>query len=317
MSSPIPEISASLVPFGFLAVIMVAANLYLLTLAFPRRGGTPHFGTVVVVVGVWFMTSILWLALVYAVLSPGDASTVSVFIAGNSMMGVFGAWLIAVFYRAEEKRLPRYGWFWPAFFSLLIVGAELLMGVAFVLALAGPGGYATTGWVGFGSLVRDAVGSVWFSWAMLANMALLLAWLPLPRPERLQLAGLAASAALGPWVVRGDAPALAAMGGLMVGVLGLAMWTGSRETPPTVSYVRTAAGVAGAYAAMTVAGLAGVLAPSAFGGTLPFAVTTTVVMAGELIYLGRWALGRPPPPTASPAPTGDLHGAPASAPARA
>lgn len=301
MNPGVPPWSDGLVPFVILAAAMVGANLYLLTQALPRRGPTPHFGTVVLVVGLLVMSAVLWLAVIDAIVDPGDASTVAVFIAGNSMMGVFGAWIIAVFYRAEEHRLPTVGWGWPAVFALLVVGSELLMGTAFVLAIAGPQGYVGPAG-GPVELARDALGSAWFAGAMLANMILLLAWLPLPTIERRALAGLAASAILVPWVVSGSALALAAMGALMAGVLGTAFWQLERG-PASVRSVRTVGGVGVAFAVMMVAGLAGNVDAGSGAGELLFALASVGAMGAELAYLGHWALGRSTPtepPAAGP-----------------
>ncbi|MCI4330659.1 MAG: hypothetical protein L3K19_02285 [Thermoplasmata archaeon] len=293
MSVVIPTLNGALAPYVLLAAIMVGANLYLLTRTFPRQGGTPHFGTIVLVVGILLMTAVLWLALIDAVLDPGDSSTVAVFVAGNSMMGVFGAWMIAVFYRAEEKRLPPSGWQWPTTFALLVVGSELLMGIAYVLALGGASQYVAGGEAGFVSLLRDSVGSVWFAFAMLANMLLLITWLPFPRVERVALGGLAASTGLAPWIIAGSPAAVAAMGAIMGGVLGVGIFLIVRSTSTTVRSVETLEGVAAGFALMMGTGLAGLAIPGLLGGTFLFALGTLVVMGGELVYIGRWALARP------------------------
>jgi hypothetical protein len=312
VSAVFPVANGSIVPFLILAAAMVGANLFLLTRAFPRRGGTPDLGTVVLVVGILLMTSLLWLAVIDAVLDPGDSSTVAVFIAGNSMMGVIGAWFIAVFYRAEEKHLPSRGWAWPSLLALLVIGSEFLMGAAYVLSLSGTGPYVPRGWAGLVLLVRDAVVSIWFSWAMMATMALLLVWLPMPGAERGVLGGLAATSAIAPWVGTGSLEGLAAMGVLMAVVLTIGFERASRRDT-TVGLVRALGVVTGGFGVMMAAGLLGFLLPGAFGGTFAFAVANLFVMGGELLFLSRWALARPDRTPAGLAPSSGDPSTPSAA----
>lgn len=300
----------ALFPYFLFAAVMIAANLYLLTRAFPRAGGTPHYGTVVLVAGLWIMASALWIAVIDAVVDPGDSSTIAVFIAGNSMMAVFGAWMIAVFYRAEESRLPSHGWLWPSIFAALVVGSELLMGTAFVLALAGPSSYLSTGAAGALDLTRDAVGSGWFAFAMLGNMALLLAWLPVSPLRRLLLAGLASSAAFTPWVVDGSWIAVAALTAVMGGVLAGGFLLIDRTPTASIGEVRTLLVVAVGFAAMGIAGVGGLVGGQGGWDAFPFAAVSLTVMTAELVYLGHWAYARPAPKDPGPvqeqgpAPTG-------------
>ena len=201
MTAPWPEFGVGLVPYGLLFGLMLLGNGYVVIRLFPRAGGRPTLADATILIGILLMAMGLWFALIYAILDPGSASEVSVFIALNSMMGVVGCWAIALFLRAEAKPMAGPRWQWPGVFALLLVSNEFLMGVAFVLGEAGPSQYASEGWAGLATLVGDSVCSAWFFWAMLANMLLILYWLPMERPAKTALTGLAFTAAVGPWLV--------------------------------------------------------------------------------------------------------------------
>ena len=291
MTAALPTVGPGLVPFALVAAFMVAGNLYFLSRLFPRRGGPPTFATAILVIGLLVMSMGLWFALIYAILSPGDASTVSVFIAGNSMMAVFGTWAIGLLFRSEENRIPARGWVWPSVVALLFLGNEILMGAAFVLAQSGAAPYSSLGYAGLVRLVADAVDSVWFFWGMLANMMLLVFWLPLGRAERVALVGLSASAAVGPWVVRAPLAGALAMAAIMTVVFVLLFEQMGRSSTVSVRYLRTAAAVAGAFGAMALGELLFLLNPDPVLGAFPFAAVSLLVMAGEVLVLAHWTLG--------------------------
>ena len=184
MVAPLPTIGIGLLPYVMVATFMVIGTLYVLSRLFPRSGASPDLATVILMIGLLLMTTGLWFAEIYAVLDPGDASTVSVFIALNSMMGVVGFWAVGLFLRAEEKHLPPRGWAWPFYIAVLVVGNELLMGIAFVLAQVGPAGYSAAGWAGLAAVVADGTDSVWFFGAMFVTMEFLVLWLPMPSAQR-------------------------------------------------------------------------------------------------------------------------------------
>src|SRR5258708_6914574 len=139
--SPFSALAAVAFPYLELAGLMVGVNLYLLHLLVPRPSHRPALDTMVLVVGLLVVSLGLWAAIGFAFVDPGDASTVAIFLAANSMMAVAGAWLVAVFLRAEERPIPARGWAWPAGVAGLLVGAEATMGCSFVLGLSCPPSY--------------------------------------------------------------------------------------------------------------------------------------------------------------------------------
>jgi hypothetical protein len=223
------------------------------------------------------------------VLSPGQASTVSVFIAVNSMMAVVGLWAISLLYRAGIKHLSR-GWLWPLAFAMLIVGNELLMGITFVLAQVGPAPFAAVGWPGLAAVVGAAGESAWFFWPMLVTMTFLVAWLPLARPERTLLYGFAAASAIGPWVV--PDPVIGAVGmavvmGITFAFLARGIWRGPR---PSARYFWVGLGVTAGFLAMVGGEALSYGARSSGWALVPFGVVSFVVMTTELFVAARWAM---------------------------
>lgn len=278
-------IPASAYPLVGLAAVMVVATIYLVVQLFPRRGGLPHFGTLVLVLGAFVMTTGLWLSLIYAVVDPGDNSETAVFLAINSMMAIVGAWFIAVFLRAEERKIRGTGWTWPAVVGSLVVGNELLMAGTFVLVLNGPGPYVSAGWSGVLHWFSDGATSIWFYWAMLVTMAFLAVWLPLPRNERVALLGLSTSALVGPWVIGAPLAGAVAMAAAMAVVF---LLLGRELTGhPTPAFVRIGGGVAAAFGLMTTSAAMFAVDPKGLVAPLPFAVVGLVVMAAETAYLLR------------------------------
>lgn len=305
MIPALPTPSPWLPLFVFLAVLMVAGNAYFIVMLFPRSGTRPTLATAILVLGFLLMSMALWFSGIYAVLSPGQASTVSVFIAANSMMGVVGLWAISLLFRAGTKTLPARGVLWPLVFALLIVGNELLMGITFVLAQVGPTAYAADGWTGLAVLLGDAAQSAWFFWAMLFTMAFLVTWLPFSVPERILLYGFASAAAVGPWVV--PDPVIGAIGMAVVMAvtftyLARTVWRGAPITP---RYLWTALGVAAGFLAMVGGEALAYALRGSVWGSVPFGLASFVVMTAEVLVLGRWMFARgalPPsvPSTAAP-----------------
>ncbi|MCI4345890.1 MAG: hypothetical protein L3K07_03960 [Thermoplasmata archaeon] len=289
MSAPLPSLENLLFPYIEVAAFMVGTNLYLLRRIFPRPVPSPTLATVVLVVGLFVVGLGFWGAVIYSVFDPGDASTVAVFLAANSMMAVAGAWLIAVFLRAEEHRVSPTGWLWPGTIALLLVGNELLMGSAFVLAIGGPAQYGGNGAL---ALVSDGVGSVWFFGAMFATMVALLLLLPLPRPERTVLVGFSFTSVVGPWVATDPLPAAVGMTAVMGAVL--LLLTRELRGAPSAQYVRTAIGILVGFGVMGLGELLALANSPVLGRTFPFALATLLVMGGEVAILARWAFGLAP-----------------------
>ncbi|MCI4358149.1 MAG: hypothetical protein L3J95_00710 [Thermoplasmata archaeon] len=297
MSAPWPVLGEGIVPFLLVFGLMLTGNGYVVLRLFPRSGRPATLADATVLIGILLMGMGLWLALIYAVLDPGDASEVSVFIALNSMMAVVGCWAIALFLRAESRSMTGPRWRWPAVFALLLVGNEILMGAAFVLAESGPAAYTTAGWTGLVSLLGDSLTSVWFYWAMLANMVLFLLQLPLDRPSRTALGTLAATGAVGPWLVIAPLEAGVAMALIMSWAL-VATLTEWRSRPLSQDHVRALEVVWFAFALMSVGEGAFLLEPAPAWKGLWLGLATVVAMGGELLYLLGWGLdlrGRPFP----------------------
>jgi hypothetical protein len=290
MIPALPTGSPWLPIFGMLAALMVGGNLFVLIQLFPRDGSRPTLATAILLLGILLMSMALWFSGIFAVLSPGQASTVSVFIAVNSMMAVVGLWAISLLFRAGTKHLPPHGFLWPLAFALLIVGNELLMGLTFVLAQVGPAPYAAAGWPGLAAAVGDAAQSAWFFWPMLVTMTFLVTWLPFSRPERTLLYGFAATSVIGPWVVPGPAVGAVGMGvvmGVTFGFLARALWSGSAPTP---RYLWTGLGVAGGFLGMVGGEALAYILRASVWGSVPFGLTSFVVMTVELFVLARWTM---------------------------
>jgi hypothetical protein len=289
MTGLLPSIPTGLWPFILIAGIMVGANLYFISRIFPRKGGTPDLATIILIFGFLSMSAGLWAGLAYSVTSPGLVSTIAVFVAGNSMMAVAGAWMIGVMLRAEEKHPSPSGWLWPSLLALFFVGNEILMGLVFALMQSDGGLSGIPGTLGPLPLLTDSVVSVWFFGGMLANMVLLLLWLPVPRVERRLLLGFTVSAAAGPFVVAAPVPAAFLIRELQRGAL------------RSSGVLRVAAAIAGALALMSLASLWAVVDPSSPGGLLAFASVSLAVMGAEVLLIARWAFQIAPvaPPVAT------------------
>jgi hypothetical protein len=291
MIPALPTPAPWLLLFILLAVLMVGGNLFVVSRLFPRNPPRPTLATAILLLGILLMSMGLWFSGIYAVLSPGDASTVSVFIALNSMMAVVGIWAISLLFRAGTKPLPARGGLWPLAFALLIVGNELLMGLTFVLAQVGPGPFATLGWAGLAGVVGAAAESAWFFWAMLGTMVFVVAWLPFSTPERRLLYGFAAAAAVGPWIV--PDPVVGAVGmavvmGATFGILAKEMWSSA----PTPRFLWVAFGVGAGFLAMVGGQALAYTVRGSAWASVPFGLTSFLVMAAEVFLLARWGLAR-------------------------
>jgi hypothetical protein len=305
VSAPaLSEITLPLVPYLIAAVAMVAVNLYLLSRLFPRKGPGPHAATGILVIGLMLAGLGLWFAVIYAILSPGDASIVSVFIAGNSMMAVLGAWFIGLVLRAEEKPLPRHGWGWPVLVSLLLIGNELVMSVTFSLATTGPAYYSALGWSGLGALFGDSVTSVWFFWPMLATMMFVILRVAIAGPERRLLIVFTATAAAGPWIVSNPTFGVVVMAALMGAVVWLYYRDGAEGAPVELRHARILVGVGAGFGVMFAGQALSYALAGTPWGTLPFALASVAVMTAEFYVLAGWGFAGahdvPAPESAAP-----------------
>ncbi|HLY76576.1 MAG TPA: hypothetical protein VKT21_01670 [Thermoplasmata archaeon] len=314
MIPPLPTASPWLPLYVLLSVLMVGGNLFVVVRLFPRGGLRPTLATAILLLGLLLMSMGLWFAGIYAVLSPSDSSTVSVFIAINSMMAVVGIWAMSLLFRAGTKHLPARGILWPLGFALLIVGNELLMGLTFVLAQVGPAPYAGAGWPGLAAAVGDAAGSAWFFWAMFVTMTFLVTWLPLATAERRLLYGFAAASLVGPWVV--PEPVVGAVGmaiamGVTFAFLARALWS---RPGPTPRYLWGGLGIAAGFLSMVAGQALAYLLRGSVWAPVPFGLISFVVMGGEVFILARWALavGGSSPAATSPSVARPEPGTPSS-----
>ncbi|MGC2289506.1 MAG: hypothetical protein WA688_06590 [Thermoplasmata archaeon] len=297
MIPALPTPGLWLLVFVMLAVLMVGGNVFVIFRLFPRNGSRPTLATAILLLGILLMSMALWFSGIYAVLSPGEASTVSVFIAVNSMMAVVGLWAMSLLFRAGIKHLPTHGVLWPLGFALLIVGNELLMGLTFVLAQVGPAPYGAAGWAGLAAVVGDAADSAWFFWAMLVTMTFLVTWLPLSRPERTLLYGFATASAIGPWVVPDPVVGAVGMAVVMSGTfayLARELWTSSAPAP-SPRFLWVGLGVSAGFLAMVGGEVLSYALRSSVWAPVPFGLVAFVVMTLELFVLARWAMAGGPP----------------------
>lgn len=291
--SGLPSLTQLVFPYVEVAAFMVGINLYLLTRLFPRPVPSPSLDAVVLVVGFLIVGLGFWGAVLFAVADPGDAASIGLFLAINAMMAAVGCWMLALFFRAEEKRVTGAGWSWPLVLAGLFVGNELLMGVAYALALNGTGPYSAPGVAGFDAALGDGVVSVWFFGAMFVTMVALLYRLPLASAERRVLLGFSATSLVGPAVAIAPVAAACAMLGLMTAVVALLLWPLRGRSPLPGRYAWLLGGVFLGFGGMGAGELLSLAAPAVQGSAWPFAVATLCVMTGEFAVLARtgFALG--------------------------
>jgi hypothetical protein len=285
--SPWPPVSAVLLPEAILFGLMMAGNIYVIGRLFPRSGSAPTLADLTFIVGLLLMALGLWFSLIYAVLDPGDASEVSVFIALNSMMAVVGCWILALFLRAERRRPAPDGRGWPLTLAALLVGNELLMGLAFVLLQSGPAGFAAAGYAGVGTSTGAAAASAWFFGAMLVDLLAIVLWVPIPRASRRLLVTFALSAAPGPWVITTPVIGLAATGGLMAVAVTVFLLE-RRQHPLDLPYLRTFALVLAAFTMMSVGEGSYLALGASATGLLTLGLATIAAMSLVIALLSRW-----------------------------
>jgi hypothetical protein len=282
MELPLPplDVTSALLAFVIVAVSMVVITIVLFGVVLPVDGRPPLLTQLTLALSVLAGGSVLLLSLVFVFLnSNGAEAWTFVLLAFNfMMMAPAGLWFISlVVFR--ERRIDAGGWLWPFALALVITGAEALMGVLFAL-----GGSVTPA----SALATLALGlsSVWFFWSMAAIMGTLIAWAPLSPLERWALVALALSAVVGPWVTAfptvGGALMTALMGGLFLFLARhLRLGRGSAELAPFLL------GLAGAFLAMTIAGLGVAVTTGTPVSALAFGATTGTVMTVEIAYLVR------------------------------
>lgn len=315
MNLAFPPLGTTDLVFGVIAGGMVAFNVWVLLQFFPRKEGAPTLSRAVLVAYVLASSSAMWVSVIFDLLSGnGDVGWTAVLFGIQFMMMAPFVWHIALILKGEELRVRLDRWFWPAFLAGLVVANEVLMGAVFVFAVGGPNALLPTGvwgpWLGFSRSVL----SLWFLWAMFANMVPLLFWVPIPRREREGLLALAATGLTGPLVLVNVALGIGVTMALMTVALLLFLQRVLRHSVPQgAGYPRLLTGIAGAFSAMVVGQLPLVLQPNAPWTLLAFSFVMLAVMTGEMMFLVRTVLLRCVP---GPVPTVELS-PPAPLPAAA
>jgi hypothetical protein len=301
------EIVAAL---AILAGLMAGGNSYIFVQFFPRGGGSPNLGRAILVAGLLGSSLCVWLAVMWAVVVPSFGAWLAVFLGMNSMMVAVGVWFVAIFLRAEEKQVPSGSWGWAATLALLVIGNELFMGTSFVGAVGGPGALLAGNTPAIVSGFTASVNSLWFFWAMLANLTWLVLWLPLERNEKEALIGLSAITVVGPWVLWSPIWGTVALL-LVVASVATLVLRKFRLTPrPTVRYARIVTGTLAALATVAVAASAAGLSADSPLGALAWASTAFAVLFFQLLFLSQSALKRAGPTVAGlPAPLGSARAA--------
>ncbi|MGI0155375.1 MAG: hypothetical protein ACREDE_04490 [Thermoplasmata archaeon] len=273
--------TASLAPFAAIAILMIGITIFVFGKVLPADGRPPLVTQMALALAVIGGGSVLLLSLVFVFLNPdGTTAWTYVLLAFNfMMMGPAGLWFIGLVV-FQDRRVRVQDWSWPVALALITVGSEVLMG--FLFAVGGESGVAAV-------LPTLALGvsSVWFFWSMAAIMTALIVWAPLARVERLALVALTLSAVIGPWVTSFPVVGGLAMTVLMVAVFGTlvrAMSTRALVRPQEVGLL---IGLAVAFLATAVAGLALVATNGSAAAVLAYGTVMAVVMSVEIAYLVR------------------------------
>lgn len=296
-----PEVSMDLAVLLALAAGMVVFNLWVFLQFFPRRGGVPNLSRAMFVALILITSAMLWLSLLYdAQTADSDNGFIAILFGINIMMSTPFVWCAALILRANERTIDPEDLIWSTLLALIVVGNEILMGAVYEVWLYGYATVFPNGPWGAAVAFSDAVGSIWFTLAMVVNMAVLLYWLPIPAPRRHVLLGLAATSVATPWVVS-DSPAGAVGMGVIMGLTVALAALGLRtEEGQTRVYARTVLGTMIGFAAMSFGAIVSLQASPAIWAPLPLTTTVVVVMLLELFFVaqGSLSLGGAPTPDA-------------------
>jgi len=280
---PLPPlgVTASLAPFAAIALMMIGVAIFVFGKVLPSDGRPPLLTQLALALAVLAGGSVLLLSLVFVFLnSDGTSAWTWVLLSFNfMMMGPAGLWFIGLIV-FRDRRVGAEDWTWPASIALVTTGSEVLMGFLFAL-----GGESTPLSV-VGTLALG-VSSVWFFWSMAAIMSALVVWAPLARVERYALVALTLSAVIAPWVTTYPSLGGLLMTALMVAVFGFLVRALSSRAAVRPEEVGLLMGLAGAFLAMAIAGLALAATGGAPPAVLAFGAVMGVVMGVEIAYLLR------------------------------
>jgi len=271
------------VVFVLTAAAMSGINLYVLARLLPRTGGPPNLARALIVAYVLVGSSVFWIVLPWALLSPDLTSYYTVLTLMTLPMPAPFLFFMAALFRADEKNIPAGSPAWALLVASALVANELFMSVSFVVAESGYSGDLP-------GLLGNALNAVWFAGPMLATMAVLLALVPVTPFERRAFGGLATTVVVGPLLLVAPLAGGIAMAVLMTGVLlGLALTARRGRLSRSEGSVGT--GVAIAFVAMAGAEVASFLLPGIGAASLPYGVASGLVMlveGGVLVRRGLW-----------------------------
>jgi hypothetical protein len=281
------------------AAAMSAINLYVLARLVPRSGGPPNVARALVVGYVLVASSVFWIVLPWALLSPDLTSYYTVLTLMSLPMPAPFLWMMAALYQADEKQVPAGSSSWATLVVGALVANEVFMSVSFAVAISGYSG-------DLAGLLGTALNAVWFAGPMLATMALLLALVPATPFERRAFGGLAATVAIGPLLLVSPIAGAVGMAAIMTGVLLLLVQGARGAGRPSASEGSVATGVTIAFVAMAGAGVASFAVPGVGNDALPYGLASVAVMLAEGWVLVRRGLTPRPGPAVDPSvePTG-------------
>ena len=284
-------------PFALLAALMLGVNLWVFLLFFPRRAdqGPPKLSRAILVAFFLAASPLFWVGAFIALVTPSAATDELILLGMGVMMAAPGIWVIGAALPVGERPIRRDNRAWPALLAVAIVVNELLMGLVFVVATAAPGAALLVTGSDLIGAFAIATNSVWFFWAMLANMVIFLFWVPLGRDERAVLLALAASAAVGPFVAVAPLVGLVGMAAAMTVAFVILFESLARRATVSPRLMWTVLGVAGAFTGMAASQLYFVLVPRSVDAGFPFALFTVLMMAAELYLVARTCLAGPDP----------------------
>ncbi|MCI4332249.1 MAG: hypothetical protein L3K01_00735 [Thermoplasmata archaeon] len=273
------------------AVVMIVAEVYILTQILPRSGPPPAMTRMVIGSTALVGSSGVLMALLGAYLQSNLNTYSVVLLAFNGMMLLPpGLWFISLIV-FEDRKIRAESWFWPLAITAMASSAELLMGLFFSVAAGVP--LATA------SVLAGTLTSVWYLWSMASAMVALLLWVRLDRAVRDPLLGLAAAGVVAPFVPVDPLVGAALMTGGMTLTL-LVVFRGIRHGHPAGAEAgKVLTGVVAAFFAMSVAGFGLALAPGSVLALLAFGGVMAAAMTAEFLFLVRAGL-RPGAANAAP-----------------